>query len=266
VIRIFVGCSANGEDAEAQAMLEYSIRSNTQSEVEITWMKLSRDPNSPWYSDPEKGEGWNTRGWATPFSPFRWAIPHVCNYEGRAIYMDVDQLVRADVKDLNDQPIPPGKVMIAKNGLTHCVILFDCAAAKEVLPPFERLRREEGLYRQVRKGMADRTAKFAGNWNCLDGENYKDLNHPDIKLIHFTAVPTQPHLRWAVPRLAAEGRKHWNNCKAQEHPHRGVRPLVEKVWAEARAAGYTAERYANQERFGAYDAVRGGPPINRARV
>jgi hypothetical protein len=52
-IRVFVGCSANGEDAEAQGMLEYTIRRYAREDVEINWMKLSRDPASPWYANSE---------------------------------------------------------------------------------------------------------------------------------------------------------------------------------------------------------------------
>ena len=36
MIRIFVGCSANGEDAEAQAMLEYTLRRYASADLEIT--------------------------------------------------------------------------------------------------------------------------------------------------------------------------------------------------------------------------------------
>lgn len=266
VIRIFVGCSANGEDAEAQAMLEYSIRSRTHRDVEIVWMKLSRDQNSPWYSAPLREEGWNTRTWATPFSAFRWAIPSVCDYHGKAIYMDVDQVVMADIGELWDQPIPEGKALLAKKAGVYCVILWDCAAARNLLPDFETLRRTMGLYRQQAKGrhIHNATALFKGNWNCHDGERYKNLDDPDIKLIHFTEVSTQPHLKWALPRLKAAGQRHWNNCAARNHPHRGVQPLVDRLWEEAQAAGYTADRYIPVESFGSYDAVRGGPPARAA--
>lgn len=264
-IRVFVGCSANGEDAEAQAMLEYTLRKHHPGDdLSIIWMMLSRDPISPWYSEPWKDAGWNTRGWATPFSAFRWAIPHVCDFAGRAIYMDVDQIAMADIGELASQPIPPGKAMLAKDGRTHCVILFDCAAMRPHLPPFEELRRVEGRYRSVRKSVDHVTAPFVGNWNCLDGEKYPSLDHPDIKIIHFTAVPTQPHLKYAVPRLAREGRKHWNNCAAKPHPRKDVQPLVDRLWAEAQAAGYTVDKYLPAEPFGSYDAVRGGKPARAA--
>ena len=258
-VRVFVGCSANGEDAEAQAMLEYTLRHYATQPVEITWMMLSRDPASPWYSNPAKHEGWNTLGWATPFSAFRWAIPHVCNYEGQAIYMDVDMVARDDIAKLSAQNIPDGKAFLAKDDKHSCVMLFDCAKMKAVLPEFEKLRRTEGLYRQVRGTAGRAAARFDGNWNCLDGENYATLTDSDIKVIHFTKVETQPHLKWALPRLAAAGQQHWNRMtRPLPHARRDVEPLVDYIWAKAQAAGYTAERYAPEKPFGRYDAVRGG--------
>jgi len=37
--RIFIGTSANGEDAPAEMTYEYSLRKNSSAPVEITWMK-----------------------------------------------------------------------------------------------------------------------------------------------------------------------------------------------------------------------------------
>src|SRR5262245_65743402 len=118
MIRIFVGCSANAEDAEAQAMLEYSLRHYASEPIDITWMMLSRDKDSPWYSSATAG--WNTQLWATPFSVFRWAIPHVCKYQGKAIYMDVDMVARADIPQVWHQPIPPGNARLVKGEKTSC--------------------------------------------------------------------------------------------------------------------------------------------------
>lgn len=269
MIRIFVGCSANGEDAEAAAMLEYSLRKYASDRLEINWMKLSRDPSSPWYSNPAKREGWNTVGWATPFSAFRWAIPHVCGYQGKGIYMDVDMVALDDIAKLNSQPIPPGKAILGKsngNSFHHCVMVFDCAAIKPMLPSFDQLRTREGMYRNVRNNVTSVMAPFKNNWNCHDGEKYATLTDPDIKVLHFTKVETQPHLKWALPRLKNSGRMHWNahtlksQTSALPHARADVQPYVDKLWEEAQAAGYKVEDYepAEHERFGNYNAVRGG--------
>lgn len=265
MIRIFVGCSANAEDAEAQAMLEYTLRKHhPANDLEINWMMLSKDPASPWYSNPKTKEGWNTQTWATPFSAFRWAIPHVCNFEGRAIYMDVDKILMADIGELWAQPIPEGKCLLAKDEKHTCVMLFDNRTCQKYFPNFDYLRSTQGFYRNVRKNVGINAAKFTGNWNCLDGENYSSLNDPDVKLIHFTKVETQPHLKWALPRLRAQGKQHWNQWtlkqdRPQPHKRKDIEPLVDQLWAEAQAAGYTAAKYeAIATNFGNYDAVRGG--------
>ena len=259
-IRIFVGCSANGEDAEMAAMLEYTLRHYASEPLELHWMMLSKDPISPWYSDPSKNAGWNTQLWATPFSVFRWAVPHVCNYEGKAIYMDVDMIARADIAELWNQHIPLGKAMLWKDEKHSCVMLFDCAAMKGVMPAFEQMRRKHGGYSVYRDVNARPAAnRFIGDWNCLDGGSYPSLNDPNIKIIHFTRVETQPHLKWALPRLKAAGMQHWNR-QAQGLPHarKDVQPLVNQIWKEAQEAGYTAEKYIPEIKFGPYNAVRGG--------
>lgn len=266
MIRLFVGCSANGEDAEAQALLEYTLNRHHRSDeqVALEWMMLSRDAASPWYSNPIKREGWNTKGWATPFSAFRWAIPHVCDFSGKAIYCDVDKIFMADISDLWQQKIPDDKCMLVKDEVHSCVILWDCERAKRFVPNFEMLRTTEGFYRNVRRNIGSAAARFKGNWNCLDGESYATLTDPDIKIIHFTKVETQPHLKWALPRLRAKNKQHWNQwtLRAQQPlPHRrpDVQPLVDTLWQQAQEAGYTAEKYeALATNFGSYDAVRGG--------
>ncbi len=77
-------------------------------------------------------------------------------------------------------------------------------------------------------------------------------------------METQPHLKWALPRLKAKGKQHWNAWTLRQekpHPHArpDIQPMVDKLWAEAQAAGYTVEKYeAIATNFGKYDAVRGG--------
>jgi hypothetical protein len=45
-IRIFIGTSANGEDAVAEMVYEYSLRKNTDAELDITWMRQTKDTSS----------------------------------------------------------------------------------------------------------------------------------------------------------------------------------------------------------------------------
>jgi hypothetical protein len=71
------------------------------------------------------------------------------------------------------------------------------------------------------------------NWNCLDGEDYKDANDPRIKIVHFTHVPTQPHLPMARARLAKEHRRHWYGGTLSQHPRQDFVALWRQEYAAA---------------------------------
>ena len=107
-IRIFIGTSSNNEDSDAEMVLEYTLKKNTTHPLEITWMRQTHDTDSIW-------GGWETDRWSTPFSGFRWAIPEACDFSGRAIYMDVDQLNLRDISDLYATDLR-GRAMAARRG------------------------------------------------------------------------------------------------------------------------------------------------------
>lgn len=263
-IRILVGCAANNEDIESQLVLEHTLRKHASMPIEIEWMQLSRDPASFWYSDPQQGLGWNNTGWATPFSAFRWGIPARCNFEGRAIYMDSDMIVRGDIAELWNEPIPDGKVIVAKGDGRFCVALFDCAKAQPIAIDIERLRRDPKAYRDQRAPYHQRTQKFTtGNWNCLDGENYQTLDAPEIKCLHYTAIPTQPQLKYAVERLKADGQVHW--FKGVVHPHwrADIREWFDREYFEAGGAA-EAKKYEVPV-FGSYGTGSSGGGLLKAR-
>lgn len=259
MIRIFIGSSGNDEDLEFQAVVHYSLERHASEPLDITWMRLSRDPSSFWYSDPQRKRGWSTAGWATPFSALRWGIPAVCNFEGRAIYMDLDMVAKADIAELWNTEIPEGAAMVSKPEAI-CVTLYDNARMRELLPPIDEIKGRPGFYRDVRNRVtrSGKIKRYAGNWNCLDmrrdnGGEYADVNDPDIKILHFTRIPTQPHLRYAVPRLKAEGRKHWYAKEPlREHHRRDAVAYFDRELEAAVAAGYGLDNYRNPQPFGDY--------------
>ena len=257
MIRIFIGCAANNEDLESAAVLEWSIRKHTARPVFITWMQLSRDPYSPYYSDG--ANGWQTQYWTTPFSGFRWAVPELCGFAGQAIYMDSDIIVRADIGELWDQPMPAGKVVIAKGGQRLCVCKWDCAAAKTAVPPLNKLRDDPHAHRSLMHWIAAHSELVApflgGDWNVLDLEPF-DLGSPRVKALHYTGIPTQPQLKHALPRLAREGGRHWFNGVARAHPRADLQRLFDRLLFEAQVNGYGIDRY-RREPFGQYN-IRAG--------
>lgn len=253
-VRIFVGTPANNEDLECQAVLSWSLHKFASGPLDITWMMLSRDPASFWFSNPNPRQGWNTKTWATPFSALRWGIPAACDYEGRAIYMDSDQIALADIYDLWNQPIPDGKALLAKGGkeVISCVMLMDCARMKAALPPIDELKGRTGAYREARGKISHVAANYAGNWNCRDGENYRTIYDPDVKVLHYTAIPTQPNHKHARARLKGEGKPHWYPGPDKPHPRPEVNQLFDRMLEEAIAAGKGPETFRVSPEFGEY--------------
>lgn len=262
-IRVFVGCSANHEDAESQAALEYSIRSRTSRPVELTWMRLSRDPSSPF-------SGWDTSRWATPFSGFRWAVPELAGYHGRAIYLDSDTIALTDLSALALQDIPAGKICLSKGGARSCVSVWDCERAEGHIDPLAQLKTDSASHPKHTGWIEPLSARWEGNWNCLDGEN---LTLDKIDILHYSSMPHQPHLRMATERLAKSGRKHWFEGKITDHWRPDITKLFHQELKAAEKAGFLVENYCDPVKFplyGPYDKastahLTGRPPTWSAR-
>lgn len=248
MIRVFVGCAPNHEDAESQAVFEWSLRKYSSLPVEITWMKMNVDQRSPFY-------GWNTTDWATPFTAFRWAVPYLCNFNGRAIYSDSDFIFKADIAELWNKPFESGKIVMSKTPNRTCLIMWNCELAKDHILPFDELRSRTDTHSVMRKYLVDHpnlVQKFDRNWNCLDGENYDDLNDSDIAAIHYTHMKSQPHLSRASKRLAKENRQHWFDGEFARHWRNDLIDLFETMLKEAEQNGYTVTRYTQDPIYGEY--------------
>ncbi len=244
-IRLFVGTSAQNEDLEAMAVLEYTARKHCSLPLEITWMRQSG--SGPW-------SGWKAASWRTPFTGYRWALPSVCGYQGRAVYTDVDFLFCADLADLWKQPIPNVALVRNPTGkLSTSCILFDCAKARKHVPTLETLRSMQDAHGTVFNYFRANTRLVdacAGNWDCGDLRGY-ELGDPRVKAIHYTRIESQLHLKHAIPRLAAEGRTHWYKGEIHQHERPELQTLFDALLVEATANGYGLERYRVQPFNGA---------------
>lgn len=249
-IRIFVGCAANNEDLESQAVLEYSIRHNTGRNISITWMQLEASSDSVF-------SGWEISDWTTPFSGFRWAVPELCNFSGQAIYMDSDVIVRGDVGELWDREIEVGKIVIAvgpKHPQRLCVSKWDCAKAKYFLPRIKDIKSDPTSHRFLMKKIAanpNLVQPFGnlGNWNALDLNG--EVWNKDVRAIHYTGIPTHLGLKHSVPRLKAENKSHWFGGTPRSHPDQKLQKLFDDLLVEATAAGFGIENYRRSP-FGKY--------------
>ena len=239
-VRIFIGTSANGEDVEAEMTYEYSLRKNTKHDVEITWMKQTRDESSLW-------GGWDTRNWSTPFSGFRWAIPEACEFKGRAIYTDCDMINFRDISNLLNVDMK-GKPVAARKGSRFgghefCVMVFDCERFEHYSMPVSRMKKiRESHHRMINNftGNDALVQELDRRWNCLDGE---DFVPEDIWLLHYTKMASQP----------------WQPKWFKGTPEKHARPEIAQLWYdmrdEASTAGYVSGNYIPDDPYGDYNII-----------
>lgn len=244
-IRLFVGTSANHEDLEAEMVLEYSARKHCSLPLEITWMRQSS--SGPF-------SGWACGSGRTPFTHFRWGIPGACEFKGRAIYTDVDFIFVADLAELWNQPIP--QIALVRNPLgklsTSC-ILFDCEKSRAHVPTLDKLRKmpdAHGTVLNYFRAHPELLSACDGNWDCGDLRGY-ELGDPRVRAIHYTRIEHQLHLKHAIPRLKAEGRKHWYTGNILPHPRPELQSLFDELLEEAKAAGYSLDDYRTEGFSGA---------------
>lgn len=246
MIKVFVGCDPNNCDLEQMMVLDYSIRKHTQHPVEIMWMQLSSDANSPWYSNATTDEGWHTEKWATPFSGFRWAIPELCNFEGRAIYMDTDVIVLCDINELWSHPMDDKAIVVAKGGSSSarlCTSVWDCSKAQQYLPTLKQMRADPTGHKKLMQLIKEKpqlVQPYQDSYNNIDGEN---LAIEEIKVLHYSDMGTQFSHKYALPRLQATSQEHWFDGTIMPHPRQDLTELFDQYYQEALSAGYLLENY-----------------------
>ena len=170
MIRVFVGTDSDIH-GDAEKVLEYSIRTNTPEEVELTFMR----------------PGWKTG--VTGFTTHRFLIPEMCNYEGYAIYVDVDMIAVGNLRELWDCRMP-GKWCITRPGEDD-VSVIDCSAFRD-LPTEQQLKQFSGRQGRV---MKQRCKQIIGNRYSVtipETWNVEDKIVPGMQLIHYTNLNTQP--------------------------------------------------------------------------
>ncbi|EJM65086.1 LPS:glycosyltransferase [Pseudomonas sp. GM50] len=197
VIRVFVGVDRS--QLLAVPVLEYSIRRHTTAKVEVIPML---DLPVPVPLDPRNGQ-------RTGFSFSRFCIPKLCEYKGKAIYMDADMLVMHDIRELWNIPFEGAKVIIQeevkfveetlqkvgapKLRKKQCaVMLLDCANLDwDVNAIVAGMDEGKYNYDELMAGLCildEQHVKYGVpfEWNSLE---HWDAN---TRLLHYTDVYTQP--------------------------------------------------------------------------
>lgn len=193
-IRIYVGTEEKTEIF--RIVLEHSIKTRTKADVIVTPMI-----GSGWVIPPDMPAG-------TGFSLRRWIIASKQG-TGRAIYMDADQLVLGDVRELWSFP----DTMPKENCTTWCtyqpdkfskspwpqssVMVIDCDAAAgqwgwQEQRMYDYLRGKDRGSKEYVNFMhatwqSPPPVKIPVEWNHLNVLN------KNTKLLHYTKEPEQPH-------------------------------------------------------------------------
>lgn len=196
-VRVFVGSDRSQQ--LAVRVLAHSIRRHTQAPVEVVPM-IDLPVREP--VDPRQGQ-------RTGFSFSRFCIPKLCNYEGKAIYLDADMLVFKDIEHLWNIPFDGAKVIIQedvkhldestskvgapKTRIKQCsVMLLDCSALDwDIDRIIDGLDNEQYTYEDLMYHLCilkEDEIKYGVpfEWNSL--EHYD----PSTCLIHYTDMYTQP--------------------------------------------------------------------------
>ncbi len=132
----------------------------------------------------------------TGFSIYRFHVPFLCGYKGRAISMDADIVCQADIAELYNLPMTSGAMARVKTGFATSVLLLDCEKLKHwnVVEWTPRLK-NRNIYVRTMWGRPHGLSTpdltpLDPLWNQLD-----DFQ-PGGKMIHYTNIARQP---WKQP-------------------------------------------------------------------
>ena len=195
MIRVFLGFEPR--EAVAYHACCQSIIENTSEPVSITPLHLPQIRKMLDYSA-------GRRDGSNDFIYSRFLVPVLCDFQGWALYLDGDMVVRGDLAELWEMRDPakdahvvkhdyvtrhPVKYLGAKNEsyprkCWSSVILWNCASfPNRVLTP-EFVASHDGSFLHRFKWLSDRRiAELPPEWNWLVGEY--DAN-PNAKLLHYT--------------------------------------------------------------------------------
>lgn len=189
-VRVFVG--TDPRMGAAENVLEYTLRSHSKRQIEIHWMRAG-DPGFAWNIGRPPGQPYTRPGWATDFTCFRWAVPALAGYQGRAIYLDVDMAVFADIGQVLDWDL--GMYAYGRAGGRFDVMVFDCEHERWRSPHFPSLfdlqNTDNYWTMSSLAAKAPPAATLPKEWDEVT------RTRPGItKLRHWTNMRTQPWRPW----------------------------------------------------------------------
>lgn len=129
----------------------------------------------------------------TPFTFSRFLVPRLMDYDGWALFLDIDMMARADPAELFALADDRYAVMVSKNPIRFewaSMMLFNCKKCSVLTP--EYVEAENGLHK-IAWAPEEEIGEIPGEWNHLVGY---DKPNPNAKLVHFTqGVPAYPETK-----------------------------------------------------------------------
>lgn len=163
-------------------------------------------------------DGIERSNWATGFTNYRFAIPHLSGESGRAIYNDVDQIYLSDPAKLFDADMQ-GHGVLSTSSRETSVMLIDCERMAQIWPFEEMCHNTKKQLLAKMNEVEGLRGDLDPNWNACDGDYVKGQS----RLLHFTTLHTQP---WKPEP---------DRFAYRTHPHARVWNDLER---EADAAGF----------------------------
>ena len=186
-IRVFVGTDI--AQMAGVKVLEYSIKKYASMSVEVIPID---DRDVPVPKDPENRS-------KTGFSFSRLHIPKLCEYKGKAIYVDADMQVFTDIAKLWNAPFEGANVLYSEQPSEkgripqYSVMLLNCEKldwdVTDIVKGFDECKYNyrDVMYHLCLVPPSKKKPLLPFEWNSLE-----HFEKNKTCLIHYTDMPTQP--------------------------------------------------------------------------
>jgi hypothetical protein len=168
-LRIFIGMDKR--QPIAANVLASSIVRHASKRVQIEFLKIEHMPI-------------DRRG-LTEFTYSRYLVPHLCDYQGKAVFLDADMVVLGDIHELDQYDAP---VSVVQNKLRFewpSMMVFNCPLVRSLTPEYVQIHKPQTFE------WASSVGAIPAEWNFCVGYDQKPEVTP--KLIHYTqGIPCWP--------------------------------------------------------------------------
>jgi len=202
MIRVFIGYDDRQAISYQVAAASFALAAQKQP-ISITPIKLE--------TLPLKRQG------LTPFTWSRFLVPWMCNFQGRALFVDADVACLQDPWLLYEEAEDPTKAVWAVNTNPQferaAVMLFNCGHPDNAVLTPEYVETANGLH-QLR--WTENIGWLQNKWNHLVGYDKPD---PTPGIVHYTmGVPCWPQTSdcehsdlWFLVHKAMNSAQPWEN-------------------------------------------------------